>query len=141
MYELLDHTADIKFRAQGNTINDAMSASIKAFIDIVGGNDYNLKESKDSRTEKIEVNSENLESLVFDVLDELIFLQDTKQVVIIDVLEIDIQKNQFYTASVKLMVHPIRSEMSLLDIKAPTYNEMKAKKENNKWVIESVLDI
>ncbi len=141
MYELLDHTADIKFKAQGDTLDDALSESIKAFIEIVGADDYDLKESKDGKTKKIEVESENLESLVFDVLNELIFLQDSEQIVIIEVLEVNIEKNQFYSASITLLVHPILPKMSLLDIKAPTYNEMKAKKEKDNWIIESVLDI
>jgi SHS2 domain-containing protein len=31
--------------------------------------------------------------------------------------------------------------MNLLDIKAPTYNEMKVDYEDGKWVLEAVLDV
>ena len=70
-YEILEHTADAKFKAVGETLEDAFSSTVDAFADIAGGEGGNTRH-------KFEVESESLEALLFDFLDELIYLQDTR---------------------------------------------------------------
>lgn len=137
-YEILEHTADAKFRATGETIEDAFSESVKAFSEVVGAEPEagNIRHS-------INIESENQESLFFDFLDELIFLQDTEGVVVthVDSLEIDDSGDSLVLEAV-LWTDTITGDMTLLDIKAPTYNEMKVDYVKGEgWVLETVLDI
>ena len=134
-YEILEHTADEKFRATGETLQKAFSESVKAFSKITKGNKGKTKHS-------IKIESENTEALLFDFLDKLIFLQDTEGVAVghAENLEIE-EKEKSYKLTADIMTDPITSGMTLTDIKAPTYNEMKVDYQDGKWILEAVLDI
>jgi len=137
-YEILDHTADAKFRATGESMEEAFSEAVKAFGEIVGTD----PEAGDTR-HKVKVRSENTEALLFDFLDELIFLQDSKDIAVChaDNLEIEEVEDE-YRLTATIWTDVITSEMNLLDIKAPTYNEMNVDYQQDEgWVVEAVLDI
>ena len=137
-YEILGHTADEKFRAEGETLEKAFSESVKAFGEIVGS-DSEAGEYKHS----IEVESESHEALLFDFLDKLIFLQDTEGVAVCHAGELNIEeKEDSYVLKAVIWVDPIDHEDSFQDITAPTYNEMKIDYEKGTgWIVEAVLDI
>ncbi|MEF8880227.1 MAG: archease [Candidatus Nanohaloarchaea archaeon] len=134
-YEILQHTADEKFRAEGETLEEAFKQATKAFSEITKGERGEVKH-------QIKVVSESQEALLFDFLDELIFLQDTEGIAVghAEKLEIDDERDG-YRLKADIMTEPITPSMSLTDIKAPTYNEMKVDYQDGKWVLEAVLDI
>jgi SHS2 domain-containing protein len=134
-YEILEHTADEKFRATGETLDEAFSSVVEAFSEIARGEGGMYHHD-------LEVEAENLEALLFDFLDRMILLQDTEQVVIAGVDEIEAEsiENGYWVECV-VLVDKITRGMSPMDIKAPTYNEMKADYEDGEWVLEAVLDI
>lgn len=134
-YEILEHPADEKFRTQGETVEEAFKEVVKAFSEIVGGEGGMYHH-------EIEVESEGYEPLLFDFLDELIFLQDTEEVVVsyAEGLEI-VETDEGHKLTAKIAVDEITDSMSPMDVKAPTYSEMKVDYENEKWVLEAVLDI
>lgn len=138
MYEILEHSADEKFRATGGSLEEAFSDAVKAFGEIVGSDP-----EAGEYSHEIEVESENTEALLFDFLDRLIFLQDTEQVAVChaEELEIEEEKQEVYQLEAVVSVDPIDREQSFQDIKAPTYNEMKVDYEDGEWIIEAVLDI
>lgn len=136
MYEILEHSADEKFHAEASTKEEAFSEAVKAFAEIVGGDTEGMYHHS------IEIESENLEALLYDFLDELIFLQDSENVVISHADEINLQKlENGWKIQASILVDNITSEMSLLDIKSPTYNEMLIDYQDEKWVLEAVLDV
>lgn len=137
-YEILGHTADEKFRAEGENLEEAFSESVKAFGEIVGSD----PEAGEYRHE-IEVESEGYEALLFDFLDKLIFLQDTEGVAVCQAEKLRIEEKQdSYVLSAVICVDSIDREDSFQDIKAPTYNEMKVDYEEGVgWIVEAVLDI
>jgi len=137
-YKILEHTADEKFRAEGQTLEKAFSESVKAFGEIV-----NADPEAGEYRHKIKVESESHEALLFDFLNKLIFLQDTEGVVVCqtDKLELE-EKKDSYCIKATIWADSIHKEDSFLDIKAPTYNEMNVDYEENEgWVLEAVLDI
>lgn len=137
-YKILDHPADAKFRAKGDSMEEAFSEGVKAFAEIVGTD----PEAGDTR-HKIEVESENSEALLFDFLDKLIFLQDANNVAVSHTEDLQIEEiEDGYKLNATIWTDVITSDMNLLDIKAPTYNEMKVDYEKGEgWIIEAVLDI
>ena len=135
-YEILEHSADEKFHAEGDSKEEAFSEAVKAFAEIVGG------DTRGMYTHKIEVESENLEALLYDFLDELIFLQESETVVISHAENLDLEERKnSWRIEASILVDNITSDMSLLDIKAPTYNEMNVDYQDKKWVLEAVLDV
>lgn len=134
-YEILEHTADEKFRAEGEKLEKAFSEAVKAFSEIVKGDTGEAKHG-------IEIESENTEALLFDFLDKLIFLQDTEGVAVSHAEHLEIQeKEDAYKLEAEIMTDPITPGMNYTDIKAPTYNEMKVGYEDGNWFVEAVLDI
>jgi SHS2 domain-containing protein len=134
-YKILEHTADEKFRAGGETLEEAFSEAVKAFSEITKGEQGETKH-------KIKVKSENTEALLFDFLDELIFLQDTEGVAVSHAENLEItEKQDSYKITADIMTDPITPGMAFTDIKAPTYNEMKVSYQNGSWILEAVLDI
>jgi SHS2 domain-containing protein len=134
-YKILEHPADEKFRTEGETVEKAFSEVVKAFSEIVGG-------EQGMYHHDIEIESEGYEPLLFDFLDELIFLQDTEGVVVSYAESIEItDTDEGHRLEAKIAVDDISDTMSPMDIKAPTYNEMKVDHENGEWILEAVLDI
>lgn len=136
MFEILEHSADEKFHAEGESKEKAFKEAVKAFAEIVGG------DTRGMYHHKIQVESENLEALLYDFLDELVFLQDSETVVISYAEELEVEeKRDSWTIKASILVDNITSDMSLLDIKSPTYNEMEVDYRDDKWVLEAVLDV
>jgi len=136
MYEILEHSADEKFRAEGSTREEAFSEVVRAFAEIVGGDTEGMYKHS------VRVESENLEALLYDFLDELIFLQDSEGVVVSHAEKVGFEElEDGFRVEADLLVDNITSDMSLLDIKAPTYNEMKVDYSEGLWSLEAVLDV
>ncbi|MFB6204535.1 MAG: archease [Candidatus Nanohaloarchaea archaeon] len=137
-YEILEHTADEKFRATGGTLEEAFSEATRALSEIVGG-------GEGMYSHDIEIESENLEALLFDFLDRLIFLQDTEGVAVSHLEEIEIEEvgeiDDGFSLTATVLVDTLDAGGSYLDIKAPTYSEMKVDHEDGRWILEAVLDI
>lgn len=135
-YEILRHTADEKFRAEEESLEEAFKEATKAFSKIVKGDSGEVKHD-------IEIESESHEALLFDFLDRLVFLQDTEGVAVADAEKLEIkEENEGYVLTAQILTDPITSGMNYTDIKAPTYNEMKVEyQKGTGWVLEAVLDI
>lgn len=136
MFEILEHSADEKFHAEGESKEEALKEVVKAFAEIVGG------DTDGEYHHSISVEAESLESMFYDFLDELIFLQDSEGVVISHAEELTLdQPETGWKLEATVLTDNITSDMNLLDIKAPTYNEMEIDYSNHKWVFEAVLDV
>ncbi|MBC5793161.1 MAG: archease [Nanohaloarchaea archaeon] len=137
-YKILGHTADEKFHAEGETVEEAFSESVKAVAEIVGA-DPGAGENHHN----VEIESESYEALFFDFLDKIIFLQDTENQVVTHAENLKVEKiGNIYLLEAKLNTDPIVEGSGFLDLKAPTYNEMKVDYEDGTgWILEAVLDI
>jgi len=135
-YEILEHSADEKFHAEAETREKALSEVVEAFAEIVGADTEGMYHHS------IEVVSENMEALLYDFLDELIFLQDSERVVISHSEKVSFEEfEDGFRVEADLLVDTITADMSPADIKAPTYNEMKIDYEGGLWILEAVLDV
>lgn len=137
-YEILTHTADAKFKSVGESMEEAFSEAVKAFAEIVGSDP-----DAGTTRHKVEVESENSEALLFDFLDELIFLQDTNSIAISHTDDLEIKETEEgYRLTATIWTDRITEDMNLLDVKAPTYNEMEVTYEKSEgWIVQAVLDI
>lgn len=135
-YEILEHPADAKFRAVGDSLDEAFSQATEALGEITG-------DAAAAYTHSVEVESENLGTLLFDYLDRLIFLQDTERIVVAEASEMDVQeKEDGWRLEAEIKADSIDSETTAMDLKAPTYSGMKAAYEEGEgWVLEAVIDI
>ncbi len=131
-FKFLEHTADIKFKVTGKTLNEIFENSILAVADYIsGGHEIKAKKSK-----IINVKGNDLESLFYNFLDELLFLLDSENFIVAK-------------ASVFIRGNNLKAELygddtfkyDLTHIKAATYAEMYIKKTPIGWEAQAVLDV
>lgn len=132
--EFLEHTADIKFKAKGNTLNKAFENSALAMFHSM----YEKRVDAELKNH-FEVSGKDLESLLYNFLEELLFLLDSENFFLSEIkVKIDEKK---FKLQAELFGDDAGKYPIGLDVKAVTYNNMFVKKEKNKWVCQVVLDV
>ena len=76
-FELLEHTADAKFRAYGKSLEEAYENAAFAMTSLM----YDPKMVAALKIEKIKVQGKDREQLLYNFLEEFLFLQDSKSFV------------------------------------------------------------
>ncbi len=136
-YEFLEHTADVKFRAEGKTIEEAFSNAALALKETIlkGKVEINEKIKK-----KINVSGKDKESLLYNFLEEFLFLLDSEGFIFSKVNKIKIKDNEL---SCEIIGDKATGYKISNDVKAVTYNSMFVKKDNKtgKFIVQVVLDV
>jgi len=133
-FKFLEHTADMKFQAFGNSLEEVFSNSALALKEtMVKG--VKIK-SKISR--KIEVKGKDKESLLCNFLEEFLFLLDAEDFLLAEVKSIKISGNKL---TAKVIGDNAKNYKFTNDVKAVTYNEMFVKEEKGKFICQVVLDV
>jgi len=134
-YEFLEHTADAKFRAYGKTLSEAFENAAYAMEEVI--TDYTKVKPLIKKT--ISVESENKEALLYDFLEQFIFLLDSENFILNKIEKIKIKDNKLTAEIVgdnKIDDYDIKTS-----IKAVTYQEMFIKQEKNQFVVQVIVDI
>ena len=147
MYEFLPHTADVKFKAYGKDLEGAFSNAAYALTDVMISHDK--VRGKEKRI--IIVESENLEALLYDFLEQFLILVDSYGFLLRRIDEIKIKKlgkggkikkgNKFALSAEALGDEKIENYKIDTHIKAVTYEEMTIKIEKKGFALQVVLDI
>ena len=133
-YEFLPHTADVKFRAYGKTMEEAFSNAALALTKVI--TDPSKVEAMVEK--KIEVSSEDEKALLYDFLEQFIILLDSESFLLNSINEIKIEGNNLKAVVVGDTV--LEKYETETHIKAVTYQEMEIKKEKSKYMLQVVLD-
>lgn len=138
-YEFLEHTADVKFRAYGKTLEEAFTAAAYAYADTVSDH----TKIKKNITKTISIESEDNKSLLYDFIEQFIVLLDTDDFLLSEIKEIKITKKENkhqLTAEVIGDTNPSDYEINT-HVKAMTYQEMKIEKTDKGFMLQVVLDL
>ncbi len=135
-YKFLEHTADVKFQAFGKTIEKAYKNSGLALKESVCGK---LKINKKIK-KKIEISGEDFESLLYNFLEEFLYLLDAENFLLSKIEKVKIDK-KIFSLTASLTGDNAANYKFTNDVKAVTYNEMFVKKLKEKWVAQVVLDV
>ena len=132
----IEHPSDVGFEAYGDTLEELFANAAIAMYSLM--TDVDEIEGEEER--EIEINSEDLYSLMFDWLDELIFLFDSESLVMRS-FDIAIDESNFsIQGTCKGGKFDPSKHVSGIIIKAVTYNMMEIKK-NEAWKARVVLDV
>ncbi len=137
-YKILKHTADLKFKTEGKTLEEAFANTALALTDTV----VNVNKVKPVKIKTITITSESKESLLYDFLEKFLYLIDVSHFFINKVSKIKIKKNKNYklTAIVKGDIN--RGKLGFKrHVKAITYNDMEINEKIKKVTIQVVLDL
>lgn len=136
-YKFLEHTADIKFQAAGSTLEEAFKNSAFALREAIAGKIKPAGKIK----KKIAVKGKDKEALLYNFLEEFLFLLDSKDFLLSKIGKIKIKKNKNYELEAEIIGDLASNYKFTNDVKAVTYNEMFVKREKNKYVCQVVLDV
>lgn len=136
-FELLDHPSEIGFRATGASLEEAFEHAGQALFQVM----TDIGRLDRERVIEFEVKSESLQSLLYDFIDELIYIAESEQVLLRD---FDITLETFPgTYKIECTAHgqSIQDGMRRQEVKAPTYSDMTVEDRADKWVLEMYLDV
>jgi|SRR3989344_1778478 len=133
-YKFLEHTADIKFQVYGSSLNEIFENTALAISEILARDEkIKIKTKK-----KIAVEGKDLESLLYNFIEELLFFLDAKNFVIAKAkLKVD-KKNFKITGE---LFGDKTEDYHLDHIKAATYAEIYVKKTIGGWEAQTVVDV
>ncbi|MEK6818924.1 MAG: archease [Nanoarchaeota archaeon] len=131
-YEFLEHTSEIKFKAYGRTINEVFENVVLAISDFMTKG----KEIKPRKFKEIVVVGQDIESLLYNFLDEIIYLLDAENFIV--------KKGEVFVRGNNVKATLYGDDASLYfgleNVKAPTYSEMFVKKtDDGVWEFQAVL--
>lgn len=134
-YEYLEHTADVKIRAYGLTLSQAFENMAKATTGVM--TDVDLV--KQHVNKRINIASENTERLLYDFLDEIIYLMDTEEFLTAKAI-VNIHGNSL-SADLKGDYQNENQYEVHTYIKSVTLNELKVMKKENLHILQIIHDI
>lgn len=134
-YKYIPHTADAKFKAFGKDIDEVFVNSALAMFNILG----ETNSVKSVIKKKIKIQSKDAEQLLYDFLEELLFLLETENLFLYEIKDLKISKD--FSLSCTVVGDDLRNYDLKGDIKAVTYNDMEIKKTNKGYEVTVVVDI
>jgi SHS2 domain-containing protein len=135
-YKYIEHPSDVGFEAYGDTLEELFAHAAIAVFSFM--TDVEGIEEEEER--EVAIQSEDLYSLMFDWLDEMLFLFES-ELLVMKTFDIDVNASNF-SISGKCRggkFDPSKHESGII-IKAVTYNMMEVKK-NEVWHARVVLDV
>jgi SHS2 domain-containing protein len=133
-FKFLEHTADIKFKAFGKDIEEVFDNSALALKEIICGK-MRIEKKKEKT---IKIKGRDFESLLYNFLEQIIYLLDADNFLISKIKEIKIKN---FGLKAVIAGDKASNYKFTNNVKAVTYNEMFVKKEKGKWISQAVIDV
>ena len=135
----LEHTADAKFRAFGGNMEEAFSNAALAMFSII----CSTAKVKAAEIKEFSVKGNDLKALLYNFLEELLFLFDSERFILHKVEKISIRaEDKTYFLNAKVAGDSEKEGYGIHgDIKAVTYNQMEIHEGKGKVILQVVVDI
>jgi len=133
-YIYLPHTADVKFQAFGKSLEEAFKNAALALKETI----VERLKIKDKIKKKIKIKGKDNESLLYNFLEEFLYLLDAKDFLLSKIKKIKIKGKKL---EAEISGDKALDYLFTNDVKAVTYNEMFVKKQGNKFICQVVLDV
>jgi len=139
-YEQFEHKADVGVRGYGKSIEEAFENGAKSMFTVM----VNIKKVELKREIEIECEASNLEELFIEWLNALLAKAGIDNMVFSDFKIKKIKKNN---SNYKL-TGVARGEMlnqqkheARIEVKAATYSQLKVKKEKDRYIAQTIVDV
>lgn len=137
-FQFLPHTADLKVNAFGKTIEEAFINSALALKEAIA----EKVRVKPAIKKEISVKGKDLDALLYNFLEEFIYLIDADDFLLNSIIKIKIfHDKEGFSLNASVAGDKASSHKFTNDVKAITYNEMFVKKAKDKFIIQFVLDV
>jgi len=133
-YKFLEHMADVKFSAEGSTIEEMFISAADALNETIRGDIKILEQEKKS----FEVEGKDRESLLYNFLEEFLFLLDSEDFLTARIESVEIKENKLNCVVVGDSAEKYKFTN---DVKAVTYNDMFVREKGERFECQVVLDV
>lgn len=131
-YKFLKHTADTQFKAYGKTLTECFSNAGIAMFEVM----TDIKKIKPLIKKEIKIKSEDIKALLYDFLEELLFIHETKHLFLCKFkIKVDKKKLTVTGSVYGEKINESHERRAL--VKAITYNNMIV----GKGFVQAVLDL
>ncbi|MEX2185477.1 MAG: archease [Pirellulales bacterium] len=136
MYEFFSHTADLGLRVRAATLDELFADAARGLTAMLVANVDDVRPLDEQR---LVIDGENLEYLLFDWLSELLFTFETSGLLF---CEFDVRVSNRHLEAVCRgePAEPGRHKMEH-EVKAITYHGLRVEQENGAWLAELIVDI
>jgi SHS2 domain-containing protein len=133
-YEVLEHTADLRFRVTGRTLPEAFAEAARAVCETMAPNC-----TPGEVVRRIEVESPDTETLLADFLSELLYLADAESLALCS-FSVEISGNRL---SATLRGEEFRREKhgGGEEIKGISYSGLSLYREGERYILEFIADV
>jgi SHS2 domain-containing protein len=138
MYEVFDHTADIGLRIRAATLEELFVDSARGLFALIVNNPEDVRPTETAEVSVVG-KKEELDYLFFDWLNELLFVFDSRQLLLCEFAV------QLTDAGIQATLRGERFDETRHrlehELKAITYHGLKVEQIGEQWTAEVVLDI
>ena len=133
-YEFFEHTGDAKFRAYGSTLEERFANAALAMFSLI----VTTKDIKPALEKEVEVEGKDIKQLLYNWLEEILFLLDADSFFFNSVKSIEIkQKGHSYVLNAILAGDTFKEDYLVYgSVKAVTYAEMEIRKDYLQVVVD-----
>lgn len=139
-YEYLPHPADVRFRASGNTLEEAFEQAALAMFNVIIPD---ISTIKPERSVDIELKSEGLDNLLYEYLSELLYRFEVEEIIFGE-FHVDsiIRNNTVYLLKGRAIGEDIDMDRHVFDteVKAVTYHQLSVKQEGEGFITHVIVD-
>jgi SHS2 domain-containing protein len=136
MYETFEHTADLGLRVRAPDLNTLFAEAGRGLFSIVV---ENLDAVRPRITRQFEIAGTDRTYLLFDWLNELLFVCDTERTALAE-FEVQVTERGLSAVARGEPLDPARHILTH-EIKAITYHQLKVEPTSDGWLAEVIVDI
>ena len=136
-HEIHGHTSEVAFTAYGATVAEAFEHAGLAMFDIMAEID-GLEPDHETT---FSCSAQDHESLLYDFLDQLIYLRDTEYMIYSDFDVTITETDDGYRLDAAVSGTDMAAVETILDVKAVTYSDMRIQHDEGQYSITVTLDV
>ena len=133
-YEVLEHTADLRFRVKGRTLSEAFAEAARAVCETVAPNC-----TPGEIARMVELTADDTESLLADFLSEILYLQDAEGLAFCS-FAVEIRGTRL-SAALRGEEFSREKHGGGAEIKGISYSGLAIFKEGESYVLEFIADV
>ena len=132
-FEILEHTADVGLRAWGDDLPDVFETATHALADISGTWSSGIGDPA-----AIEVHATDVEAVLVDWLNEVLWLQVSRDAVL---TEVHVDRVDDSGAAGRVSLAPRDRELEGTAVKAVTYHQLEVARDQRGWMAQVFVDV
>ena len=140
MFEHFDHTADLGLRVRARTLEELFAEAGRGLFQMIV---LNLQDVEPRQEHRVELQSDSLEYLLFDWLDELLYAFESKRLLLSQFqVEIDAEASPLKLKALCRgeVADPSRHRLDH-EVKAITYHGLRVEQTREGYLAEVIVDI